>query len=93
MEMSYSLNRDATRGRVPCCGRLVRPLDPRGLAPVTALDPDYASIGRALGQLLPRREALYDLSTSPQGSSELSAGFSGRTEPGPDHEASSEAFL
>lgn len=50
---------------------------PRGLAPVTALDSDYASIGRALGQLAPRLDgaAPYARSDAPFGSSEISAGF------------------
>ncbi len=66
---------------------------PRGLTPVTRLDPDYASIGRALGQLAPRREATYDRSAPPVGSSELSAGFSPTAEPGPGNAPSSEAYL
>jgi len=50
---------------------------PRGLAPVTARDADYASIGRALGKLQPRRETRtsYERSGPALGSSELSAGF------------------
>jgi hypothetical protein len=52
---------------------------PKGLAPVTPHDSDYASIARALERLAggrERRDAPYDLAASPQGSSELSAGFS-----------------
>jgi hypothetical protein len=50
---------------------------PKGLAPVTQQDADFASIGRALGAFSPRRYdiASYGVSTLPLGSSELSAGF------------------
>jgi hypothetical protein len=50
---------------------------PRGLAPVTRHDPDYASIGRALGQFAPRRAevAPYEHLRPHLGSSDVSAGF------------------
>jgi hypothetical protein len=66
---------------------------PRGLAPVTPRDPDYPSIERALVQLEPHREALYERSSPPVGSSELSAGFSPTTEARGPGVPSSEALL
>jgi hypothetical protein len=68
---------------------------PRGIAPVTAHDSDYASIGRALGKLRPgiTGEPSYDLSSSPQGSSEVSAGFGASKAKRPSNAPSSEAMI
>jgi hypothetical protein len=68
---------------------------PRGIAPVTAHDSDYASIGRALGKLRPEvpGEPSYGRSTSPQGSSEVSAGFGATKAKRPSHAPSSEGMI
>jgi hypothetical protein len=58
---------------------------PRGLAPIHEGDRDYASIGRALGHLMPLRDEAppYALARPPIGSSELSAGFPAARESSP----------
>ncbi len=69
---------------------------PRGLAPVTPHDSDYASIARALERLAggrERRDLAYDLASSPPGSSELSAGFSRGDQPDAPLLPSSDAML
>jgi hypothetical protein len=68
---------------------------PRGIAPVTAKDADYASIGRALGTLNPQgdRGPAYGRTSSPQGSSDVSAGFGGSKVSRPSSVPSSEAMI
>jgi hypothetical protein len=67
----------------------------RGLAPVTTRDTDYASIGRALGKLSPRRDGVagYERVTPALGSSDVSAGFSAPSTTAVDSGGSSEAML